>query len=189
MKRKVKVWTLDRELVRLRLLVMDQTLGLIEGGGTSPQETCEGIAGEDPDLWEKFGAERVLRLCQKVQRSEPVEESARMQQEFDILNQKFFAAALPRYAIRYVCDPSYWGGEGPRLSRSSLDSSRQVITIGYSSKSDNISELLCHMVLIAHPGSNYFDAVFLKEIQRLRDRGAPVDLTYIRSTAGKQLVH
>ncbi|HEY4364199.1 MAG TPA: hypothetical protein VGN17_24730 [Bryobacteraceae bacterium] len=182
------MWPLDRELVRLRLLAISLTLGLIEGGGTTPQESCEGIAEEEPELWEKFGSERVLRLCEQAQRSELPEESARLQELFQEFNQRYFARTLPNYTVRLVVDVSYWRGWETGLSKSFVDFQHQVITLGYVNESKNLSELLCHMVRIAHPDCNYLEPAFLKEIERLRAMGAPVDLKDIRLAKGKYLV-
>ena len=108
---------LEAALTRLRQLVTDVTLELINSGGTTPEVTCEIIAASAPDLWVKFGRARILSLCEEVQHSELPAESARMQEMFRTFNEKYFAGTLPDYIICVVYDVSFWQGrEGTELA-------------------------------------------------------------------------
>ena len=164
---------------RLRQLVTDLTLELIDCGGTTPKATCKIIAECAPDLWATFGRARILGLCEEVQHSELPLESARMQETFRTFNDKYFAGILPDYIICVVYDVSFWQGrEGTEPSSGFIDSDRQLITLGYTGRGSEPSVLLHHMIHAANPqwGSlSCEDQAFRAEEERLRALDAPVD--------------
>ena len=142
--------TLETALTRLRQLVTDLTLELINAGGTTPEVTCEIVVARAPDLWAKFGHARILSLCEEVQHSELPVESARMQEMFRTFNEKYFAGTLPEYIICVVYDVSFWQGrEGTEPSSGFVDFDRQLITLGYTGKGFEPSVLLHHMTRAA----------------------------------------
>jgi len=142
--------TLETDLTRLRKLVTDLTLELINSGGTTPQVTCEMIVASAPDLWAKFGRARILSVCEEVQHSELPAESARMQEMFRTFNEKYFAGTLPEYIICVVYDVSFWQGrEGTEPSAGFVDFDRQLITLGYTGQGFEPSVLLHYMTRAA----------------------------------------
>ena len=142
--------TQQTALTRLRQLVTDLTLELINSGGTTPEVTCEIIVARAPDLWVKFGSARILSLCEEVQHSELPVESARMQAMFRTFNQKYFAGTLPDYIICVVYDVNFWQGrKSTEPSLGFIDFDRQLITLGYTGQGLEPSVLLHHMTRAA----------------------------------------
>ena len=170
--------TQQTALTRLRQLVTDLTLELINSGGTTPEVTCEIIVARAPDLWVKFGSARILSLCEEVQHSELPAESARMQEMFRTFNEKYFAGTLPDYIICVVYDVSFWQGrEGTEPSSGFVDFDRQLITLGYTGQGFEPSVLLHHMIHAANPSFTCKDQAFHAEVERLQALGAPVGIT------------
>ena len=144
--------TLETALTRLRQLVTDLTLDLINSGGTTPEVTCDIIVARAPDLWTKFGRERILSMCEEVQHSEIPVESARMQEMFRTYNEKYFAGTLPDYIICVVYDVNFWEGrEETQPSSGFVDFDRQLITLGYTGRGLESAALLHHMTRAATP--------------------------------------
>jgi hypothetical protein len=144
--------TLETTLTRLRQLITDLTLELINSGGTTPEVTCEIIVARAPDLWVKFGRARILSLCEEVQHSELPVESARMQEMFRTFNEKYFAGTLPDYIICVVYDVNFWQGrESTVPSLGFIDFDRRLITLGYTGQGFEPSVLLHHMTCAATP--------------------------------------
>jgi|ERR1019366_242052 hypothetical protein len=49
----------------MKRLVAAMTFVLIDIGGTTPGTTCDEIAAEFPDLYDRFGEECILALCER----------------------------------------------------------------------------------------------------------------------------
>jgi hypothetical protein len=125
----------EGDLTRLRRLVKDLTLELLDDGGTSPRATCDLIAEVAPDLWTRFGRARILSLCEEVQYSEIPEDSARLQELFRTFNQKYFDGTLSDFAICAVYDANFWqDSESGEQSAGFVDFDRQLIIIGYTGR-------------------------------------------------------
>jgi hypothetical protein len=138
---------------------------------------CDAIAEEDLELFEIFGQEFVLRICEEVQESAAPVESARLQAMFDAYNLQYFAGALPRHIIQVVYDVAHWSANpADQESSGAIDHERRTITIGYTHQEFEASTLLHFLSHAAHPGSDDSDPRGLSEMDRLRKLGAPVDL-------------
>jgi hypothetical protein len=171
--------TMEGDLTRLRQLVTDLTLELLDNGGTSPRATCDLIAEDAPDLWTRFGRARILSLCEEVQYSELPEDSARLQELFRTFNQKYFGGALPDFAICAVYDANFWqDSKSGEQSPGFVDFEREMIIIGYTGRGFGPTMLLHFMIHAAHPewcATNCQEEPFLAEQERLRGLGAPVE--------------
>jgi hypothetical protein len=92
----------------LKRLAAALTVVFTDYGGTAPWATCESVAEVAPELYEQFGEDRVLALCEEIQYSEIPEQSALLQEMFDSFNLQYFDGGLPDYKILVVYDVWYW---------------------------------------------------------------------------------
>jgi hypothetical protein len=167
---------LTDEFGRLTQLVKDLTVELMSAGGTTPEDTCEFIAEEAPDLWTIFGGELIFSLVEELQYSELPAESAGLQQMFRTFNDQYFAGRLPEFIICVVYDVAFWNGrKGGESDSGFVDFDRQLITIGRTDNDSEGSMLLSHMAHAVNPQGRYGDPAWCAEIRRLLALGAPVE--------------
>ncbi len=167
--------TVHHQLERLEELVKAMTVELIDCGGTTPLQTCEVIAEEAPDLYNLFGEDWVLALCEHIQRSEVYMESARLQAMFLSFNETYFGGQLPEYEVRVVYDIAVWDREDPdprNPSAGYIDLENRQIFVRLSEFS--MESILLHEMAHASAGPSHDDD-WLNEMKRLKGLGAPIE--------------
>jgi hypothetical protein len=163
----------------LEYLAAAETILLTDYGGTTPADTAQTIAEDAPHLYAEYGAERVLRVCEEIQRAEIPEQSELYQRMFQRFNLLYFDGRLPDYRIRVVYDVLYWKtnrcGDPGSEETGFVDSAGRQIFIrflafhlgGYS-----MAEWLIHeMALVATNGPG---PKWGREMERLQKAGAPI---------------
>jgi hypothetical protein len=169
----------------LRLLAAAVTILLTDYGGTTPAATCAAIAEETPQLFDAFGEEHVLAVCEEIQHSEMPSQSALLQEMLQRFNTQYFAGRLPDYRILVVYDVWHWATEQygyepefPPAAESCgfIDfPARQIFIrfLGYHSIGSTMAETLIHEMAHAATDGNH-DANWQAEMTRLKRHGAPV---------------
>jgi hypothetical protein len=160
---------------KLGNLVRALTFQLMEYGGTTPEATCDVIAEEAPDLYEAFGNDRVLKMCQVIHYSEIPKVSDRLQERFRAFNTAYFGGQLPEYEVRVVYDANFWGRNPTRFGPSSgeVDCGLRIIFITRMRDPFMTDALLHHMAHIATGTSDDDDEQWMQEMDRIKALGAP----------------
>jgi hypothetical protein len=172
-------------LLGMKRLVAAMTIVLVDYGGTEPWATCEAIAEDFPDLYDAFGEECVLALCEEIQNSEIPEQSALFQELFRTFNDQYFAGRLPEYRIQVVYDVWYWETErygypaSPALFEASgfiaFDQRRILIRfLSFLKVGLTMQGVLLHEMAHAATDGDHGDN-WTNEMLRLKLLGAPVD--------------
>jgi hypothetical protein len=169
--------TAERAEALLKSIIRACVAELMGCGNIQPEQTCEIVSAEYPDLCDVLGANRLLKLCHEVQQSEEPRLAADCDVHFYRFNQQFFAGRLEAYRIRLVYNLRCWVDEPHNhLRRSHIDlAGRQIflpVTVG------ECDAMLCMLIHnMAHAATNTTtdeDNVWLLEMNRLRGLGAPM---------------
>jgi hypothetical protein len=159
---------------RFAKLIQSKTMELMEYGGTTPHATCELIAEEYPELYKAVGGGRVLKLCEVIHYSEIPKFSERLRERFNKFNDAYFNGELPKYDIRVVNAPNFWGMKpwGQPIS-GYVDFRMQTIFIGRVRDRFMSNALLHHMIHLATETDDDSQEEFILEAERLKALGAP----------------
>jgi hypothetical protein len=163
----------------LRRIIKYWIVDLIDCGGTNPYATCGWVEEQEPDLCRTLGHERVLALCQELHRSEDLKKSEyyrAMLHEFDA---EYFNGCLADYRVRVVYDIDFWISEPVAYnlaSHTDLVGKQIILALTQTGSSEDMeSALLHHMAHAVTETTTDDDDRWLREMQRLRYAGAPVE--------------
>jgi hypothetical protein len=170
----------------LKRLAGAVTILLTDYGGATPWDTCESIMDASPDLYNEFGLDRTLAVCEDIQYSEIPEQSAIYQQMFDTFNARYFSGRLPDYKILVVYDVWHWEiercGYPPFIPPAAeafgfIDFPARQIFLRFLANYKSglqMSQSLIHEMAHAATDGDHGDA-WRAEMVRLKELGAPVD--------------
>jgi len=160
---------------QLTKVIQSTIFELIECGGTTPDATCEWIAGEHPDLYKTFGHDRVRDLCEVIQYAEVPEASARLRERFRIFNQTYFSVSLPEYEVRVVNDIRLPGEQAASEPTSGhVDFGSGIIFIAHTRDDFMSDALLHHMAHVATGTNEDTEELWIAEMERLKTLAAPL---------------
>jgi hypothetical protein len=100
--------TADQAESWLRPVIAYWTTELILDGCSTPRETCDLIAAEEPELYHILGDKKALELCLDVHRSADLVHSGSCTVDFRRFNDSYFACALDDYRVCVVYDAHFW---------------------------------------------------------------------------------
>src|SRR5579864_8133351 len=90
------------EVEMMNQIIRETTIELMDYGGTCPEETCEVVAEDYPELYATVGADHELALCWEIHDSSDPVESARLQELFATNNVKYFGGRLDGFKVLAV---------------------------------------------------------------------------------------
>jgi len=163
--------TLQAEAEEMKQIIRALTIKLMDYGGTTPEFTCEVVAEDHPEHYAVLGTDRVLALCREIHESGDREESARLQELFGVFNAKYFGGALD-FAVLAVYDAGRSSGEP--ISGWVDFLSRRIYVALTDLRDAYPSMLLHHMAHAATVTLDDTDEIWITEMRRLGELGAPV---------------
>jgi|SRR5579872_4626681 len=129
-----------------------------------------------PDLYEAFGKDRVLKLCQTIHCSEIRQISERLQERFRAFNRDYFDGRLPEYEVRAVYDANFWVKSPTPTEPASgvVDFGLRIIFINQMHEPFMVDALLHHMARLAVGTLDDHGEGWIRGMGRIKASGGPL---------------
>ncbi len=162
------------EVEMMKRIIREETIQLMDCGGTWPEATCEVVAEDYPELYAAVGADGVLALCWEIHDSSDPVESAWLQELSGTFNVKYFRGRLDGFKVLAVYNA---GGASDQTPSGWVDFINREIHIALTEFRDAMPSMLLHHM--AHASTVTLDdteEAWINEMRRLREAGAPVEI-------------